>query len=230
MIGFIGLFTFFPFVLTVNGQSATGKTTRYWDCCKLSCGWKEHGSFKNGPVQSCDIHDKPLDDNGNTKSGCDNNGDAYTCSTQQPWAVNETVAYGFAAATIAGLSEAGWCCACYALKFNSGPVNGKTLVVQVTNTGADLGANHFDLQIPGGGVGLFNGCVAQWKSPPNGWGEKYGGVSTAKECCQLPRALRPGCKWRFGWFKNAANPTMTFTRVPCPVEITDKSKCIRTDD
>ncbi|KAI6198765.1 Aurora kinase [Aphelenchoides besseyi] len=220
MIGFIGLFALLPFVSIVSGKIATGKTTRYWDCCKPSCAWKQHGSFKNGPVQSCDVHDKPVDDN--TDSGCQG-GSAYTCSTQQPWAVNDTTSYGFAAATIAGLKEAEWCCACYKLMFTSGPVSGKTLVVQVTNTGADLGANHFDLQIPGGGVGLFNGCRAQWNSPPDGWGEKYGGVSSAKECCQLPRALRPGCKWRFGWFKNAANPAMKFERIPCPVEIIEKT-------
>lgn len=30
--------------------------------------------------------------------------------------------------------------------------------------------NHFDLQIPGGGVGLFNGCQSQWNAPADGWG------------------------------------------------------------
>ena len=39
------------------------------------------------------------------------------------------------------------------LTFTSGPVSGKKMVVQVTNTGGDLGDNHFDLQMPGGGVG-----------------------------------------------------------------------------
>jgi hypothetical protein len=33
-------------------------------------------------------------------------------------------------------------------------------------------ANHFDLQIPGGGVGIFNGCSSQWGAPNDGWGGK----------------------------------------------------------
>jgi hypothetical protein len=48
--------------------------------------------------------------------------------------------------------------------FTSGPVAGKKMVVQATNTGGDLGENHFDLLIPGGGVGIFNGCPAQYGS------------------------------------------------------------------
>ena len=47
------------------------------------------------------------------------------------------------------------------LTFTSGPVAGKTMIVQSTNTGGDLGENHFDIQMPGGGVGIFGsgrGC------------------------------------------------------------------------
>lgn len=64
---------------------------------------------------------------------------AYTCNDNIPWAVNDNLAYGFAAASISGKSEGDWCCACYELTFNSGPVSGKKMVVQVTNTGGDLG-------------------------------------------------------------------------------------------
>ena len=39
----------------------------------------------------------------------------------------------------------------------------------VTNTGGDLGNNHFDLQKPGGGVELLDGCSSQnsrvWSNP-----------------------------------------------------------------
>ncbi|KAI6212593.1 Cellulase [Aphelenchoides besseyi] len=202
MVQFIGLLALLPFVLTVNGQSGTGTTTRYWDCCKPSCSWPGKAQFKTGPVQTCGVDDKPLAD-ANTASGC-NGGGAYTCSSQQPWAVNDTTSYGFAAANIAGSNEAGWCCACYKLTFTSGPVSGKDMVVQVTNTGGDLGANHFDLQIPGG--------------------------DTADQCSQLPAALQSGCKWRFEWFQNADNPSMKFEKVSCPAEITAKSGCERADD
>lgn len=111
------------------------------------------------------------------------------------------MAYGFAAASIVGSTEGGWCCACYELTFTSGPVAGKKMVVQITNTGDDLGPegkkqNHFDLLMPGGGVGLFNGCAPQWNAPSEGWGVRYGGVSSLAQCSQLPSALQPGCKWR----------------------------------
>lgn len=64
---------------------------------------------------------------------------AYTCNNNIPWAVNNDLAYGFAAAHISGQSEQDWCCGCYELTFTSGPVSGKKMVVQVTNTGGDLG-------------------------------------------------------------------------------------------
>ena len=32
------------------------------------------------------------------------------------------------------------------------------MIVQATNTGGDLNHNHFDILLPGGGVGIFNGC------------------------------------------------------------------------
>ncbi|KAI6198685.1 Cellulase [Aphelenchoides besseyi] len=228
MVQFIGLLALLPFVLTANGQSGTGTTTRYWDCCKPSCSWPGKAQFKQGPVQTCGVDDKPLNDGGNTASGC-NGGGAYTCSTQQPWAVNDTTSYGFAAANIGGSSESQWCCACYKLTFTSGPVSGKDFVVQVTNTGADLGANHFDLQIPGGGVGLFNGCSAQWKAPSQGWGKQYGGIDTVDQCSQLPAALQSGCKWRFEWFKNADNPSMKFEKVADALKYCHQKKVIHRD-
>ncbi|KAF8864443.1 hypothetical protein BDZ45DRAFT_38270 [Acephala macrosclerotiorum] len=45
-----------------------------------------------------------------------------------------------------------------------------------TNTGGDLGANHFDLAIPGGGVGYFpQGCASQFDGV---WmGNQYGGYT-----------------------------------------------------
>ncbi len=65
---------------------------------------------------------------------------AFTCNNNQPFFVGDNnVAYGFAAAYLTGQTESGWCCACYELTFTSGPVNGQKMVVQVTNTGGDLG-------------------------------------------------------------------------------------------
>ncbi len=121
-----------PALMAVGtAAQSTGKTTRYWDCCKPSCGWPKKGNLSKGPVQTCDKNDRPLNDGGNTKSGCDSGGNAFMCSTQSPWAVNDNLAYGYAAVRIQGSTESAWCCACYELTFTSGPAQGKKLVVQV---------------------------------------------------------------------------------------------------
>ena len=100
--------------------------------------------------------------------------------------------------------------------------------MQVTNTGSDLGSGHFDLQLPGGGVGLFDGCTSQWGLPTSVWGQTYGGVSSRSDCSSLPAAIQPGCYFRFDWFMGADNPTMNFAEVACPVELQAKSNCART--
>lgn len=81
--------------------------------------------------------------------------------------------------------------------------------------------------MPGGGVGIFNGCKKQYNAPDNGWGERYGGVHSRDECNALPEAIREGCYWRFDWFQNSDNPTVDFRDVPCPDELTSKTHCKR---
>ncbi|KAL2258088.1 hypothetical protein VTK26DRAFT_8742 [Humicola hyalothermophila] len=218
-----------PSAVSAQGASGSGQTTRYWDCCKPSCAWPMKGNSPT-PVRTCDRNDSPLNDGGSTPSGCDPGGSAYMCSGQSPWAVNETVAYGWAAVNIAGSNEAAWCCASYELTFTSGPVAGKKMVVQATNTGGDLGYNHFDIAMPGGGVGLFNACTNQYGAPANGWGERYGGIRSKSECQGFPEALKAGCNWRFDWFMGADNPSVTFRQVACPAAITAKSGCVRQND
>lgn len=82
-------------------------------------------------------------------------------------------------------------------------------------------------QIPGGGVGQFNACTDQYGAPANGWGQRYGGVSSRAECDGFPAKLKTGCYWRFDWFKGADNPSVSFRQVTCPAEITNKSGCRR---
>lgn len=207
--------------------AATGKTTRYWDCCKGSASWPGK-ALVSAPVLAC-AKDGVTRVDATAQSVC-NGGTSYACNTNQPWAVNESLSYGFAAANLTGKAESDTSCACYALQFTSGPVIGKTFVAQVVNLGGDLGENHFDLLIPGGGVGIFNGCQSQWNAPSTGWGARYGGISTLAECSSLPAQLQAGCKWRFGWFRNADNPTVTFRRVKCPLEITQRTGCKRKDE
>jgi len=97
------------------------------------------------------------------------------------------------------------------------------MIVQITNTGADL-------QIPGAGVGIFNGCSKQWGAPNDGWGRRYGGVTTKAECSQLPAELRAGCEWRFSWFNSSDNPNAVYERVQCPKALTDITGCVLPDD
>ncbi|KAH7108502.1 hypothetical protein BKA62DRAFT_753170 [Auriculariales sp. MPI-PUGE-AT-0066] len=219
-IGFVAL----ALAFASNAQTA-GVTTRYWDCCKPSCGWTGKASV-NQPALSCDKGGSKLTDF-TIKNGCESGGTAFTCIDNQPWAINSTLAYGFAAVAISGSSEAAWCCECYELTFTSGAVSGQKMVVQATNTGGDLGSNHFDLLMPGGGVGIFNGCTSQFGSW-NG-GAQYGGVSSRSECDNLPSSVRNGCYWRFDWFKGADNPSITFKKTTCPSELIAKSGCKRND-
>ncbi|TVY46961.1 putative endoglucanase type K [Lachnellula occidentalis] len=225
------LLALLPYFMQVNSQSSgTGTTTRYWDCCKASCSWSNKLTLASGsnPVTSCDASDNPLTDY-DAASGC-NSGTSYMCSDQSPWAVSEDLAYGFAATTIAGGSESSWCCGCYELTFTSGAVQGKKMVVQATNTGGDLGANQFDIAMPGGGFGIFNGCTAEWGTPSTGWGQQYGGISARSDCDAFPDKLKAACYWRFDWFGNSDNPGVTFEQVACPAALTAKSGCVRASD
>ncbi|KAK0729250.1 glycoside hydrolase [Apiosordaria backusii] len=210
---------------SAQGAQGTGKTTRYWDCCKPSCAWPGK-STASSPVQTCDKNDNPLNDRGSTRSGCDSGGSAFMCSNQSPWAVNETVAYGWAAVNIAGSNEAAWCCSCYELTFTSGPVAGKKMVVQATNTGGIWGI--ITLILPCRGEGW--GYLMQYGAPPNGWGERYGGVASKSACASFPEKLKAGCNWRFDWFQGADNPDVRFRQVACPAAITAKSGCVRQRD
>lgn len=224
------LLALLPFFLAAPtlAVSGNGKTTRYWDCCKPSCSWSGKAALSSGPVGTCDKNDNPIS-SPDTKSACDG-GTAYMCSNESPWAVSDTLSYGFAATSIAGGTEASWCCQCYELTFTSGPVAGKKMIVQSTNTGGDLGSNHFDITMPGGGFGIFDGCTQQYGTPSTGWGNRYGGTTSRSQCDNFPAALKAGCYWRYDWFQNADNPDVTFQSVPCPRAITNKSGCVRADD
>lgn len=266
------LFGLLSAAATASALSGSGRSTRYWDCCKTSCAWSGKAAV-NQPVTTCDNNNNPVT-NANAPSGCDG-GSAFACANNSPWAVNDKVAYGFAATAIA--AESATCCACFKyvaplsslpttstdpsspvlscllfirgchrpyvgnesnkkkpcthshrITFTSGPVSGKTMVVQSTNTGGDLGSNQFDLMMPGGGVGLFDGCTRQYgRALP---GAQYGGISSRSECASFPAQLKAGCEWRFDWFQNADNPNFNFEQVQCPSEIVARSNCRRNDD
>ncbi|HEY5958925.1 MAG TPA: hypothetical protein VIV60_20340, partial [Polyangiaceae bacterium] len=93
-----------------NGQQ--GKTTRYWDCCKPSCGWKANAQAggKSSPATSCS-KDGSATVGADTQSVCAG-GSAYQCNWGAPWQAGTNVSYGYAATT--GNSNCG---KCYQLDF-----------------------------------------------------------------------------------------------------------------
>ncbi|KFX92692.1 hypothetical protein O988_07166, partial [Pseudogymnoascus sp. VKM F-3808] len=70
----------------------------------------------------------------------------------------------------------------------------------------------------------------QYGTPSTGWGAQYGGISSRSQCDAFPEKLKAGCYWRFDWFQNADNPSVSFQSVACPLAITNKSGCVRADD
>nr|XP_023016323.1 endoglucanase-like [Leptinotarsa decemlineata] len=217
-----------PDIIPIDGGvEGDGISTLYWDCCSPSCASDRVIQTKNKiPVQTCQKDGiTPSRKEDNTKSGCMKGGTAYPCTNQSPYLVNETLAFGFSASSFHGGAETSHCCLCVLLSFKD-HLAGKQMLVQLINTGSDLGHNHFDLAIPGGGVGLFNmGCTYQWGAPVNGWGERYGGVSSIEECDELPDVLQEGCRFRFTFLEGDDNPALSFYQVKCPAELIDISKC-----
>lgn len=229
-----------------------GYATRYWDCCKSHCAWAANVPQGVAPETTCDRQDKRIfPAEPNRPSSCnDPTGEgAYACHDRHPWAVTDTLSYGFAAAPAVG----NVCGKCYRLRFTgegkygtkegARALLGKEMVVQATNIGYDVAGSQFDLMIPGGGVGLFDACTAQWKvSDPGVLGAQYGGFLTlcqgthgyddhsalktcvARKCGEIfgdgkfPK-LYDGCMWFVDWFQVADNPTFEAEEVACPAAI-----------
>ncbi|MDR0307001.1 MAG: hypothetical protein LBI42_09230 [Chitinispirillales bacterium] len=226
----ITLFTVF-FAAGVSAQQS-GRTTRYWDSCKPSCAWSNAGTCKD-----CDVRGNNLSgrDIVNACGGGGNpGGPAYTCMYQVPWAVNDNLAYGFAAS-----HTNGDCGKCFELTFTNTAISGKKMVVMVSNIGGDVGQTQFDLMIPGGGVGIYNSLTQQLQqngvSNPN-LGAQYGGFRQtcgANESCIRQMCdnnfgtaaladMKAGCYWFIDWFKMADNPNITYTSVNCPAELSGR--------
>lgn len=116
---------FYPELEQLNClHNLLGRTTRYWDCCKPSCGWPGKGPAN--PVHSCANNGYTIVDV-NQQSGC-NGGPAFACNNQAPWVINDTLSYGFAAFSADPNTP---CCHCYRLDFTSTAVAGKSMIVQV---------------------------------------------------------------------------------------------------
>ena len=65
------------------------------------------------------------------------------CSGLSPWAVSESMAYGFGTVSTATPS----CCSCYMLTFTSGPIVGKQMIVQAVNINSNVAPNQFAIAV-----------------------------------------------------------------------------------
>jgi hypothetical protein len=175
------------------------------------------------------------------------------CWGMAPFAVSDTLAYGYAAT-----SSGDVCGRCYQLQFTGASHNspgdpgsaalaGKTMIVQATNIGYDVGGGQFDILVPGGGVGAFNACSAQWGVSNSELGAQYGGLLAAckqelgynaslaqYKSCLINRCnsvfgsrglteLQRACTWYADWFQAADNPALKYKEVACPAELTSRS-------
>lgn len=61
-------------------------------------------------------------------------------------------------------------------------------------------------QIPGGNTSYAGACAIEYNVPNSVFGTENVGVSNRTDCDDLPAALKPGCQWRFDWFKDAVEP------------------------
>lgn len=218
-----------------GAQTQSGYATRYWDSCKPHCAWEGKG----GPVARTCHKDGSRAGTGET-SACDG-GPAGTCTDQTPQIVNDTIAYAFAA-TPGGGNDCG---KCYMLTFKGTgasatntptddahrSIKGKHLIVMASNIGYDVSHNQFDLMIPGGGNGAFNGCSQMGLSCA---GASHGGFLTtcnySKSClinmCNQEYAnntsMRNGCLFLANWMNAANNPEVDFVQVECPSALSAK--------
>ncbi|TCD68186.1 hypothetical protein EIP91_011357 [Steccherinum ochraceum] len=209
--------------VSVTAQQTAGTTTTTWDCCEPACGYTSNLSpGATGPVKSCNQN------NGVASAGAQNacftqGGGAFSCQTYQPIIVNSTLSYGFAGH---GNTATSSCCKCYQFTWTSGAGVGKSMIVQAINAGG-ITDTDFDIYTPGGGVGDYNACTAQYGAPAGGWGRQYGGVTSDAECSQLPSNLQAGCHWRWQWAGGDVNEwQITYEQVNCPSQLTSVSGCI----
>lgn len=239
-----------------------GFATRYWDACKQHCSWPEKVDANANPYKIekvCNIDGdeipaftKSVDETWlqGVVSACDG-GYAYTCIDMIPRAVNDTLAYAYAAAP--GSEANGVCGKCFQIQFTGvgkygtktahKKLQGKTLIVMATNIGYDVSENQFDVMIPGGGVGAFDALSKQLGVNNSQLGAQYGGLYTdcenslgadaphekLKSCvaekCNALFTKRPtlleGCLWFTTWYEAANNPELLYKEVTCPQALVD---------
>jgi hypothetical protein len=235
---------------TVDWQGTPGYATRFWDCCKPHCSWAANVPAGMEPLQTCQIDGASINPDPEAVSSCEG-GTAYVCYKFIPFAVDDSFSYGFAAT-----SSGDVCGKCFEIQFTGeghydntpGAValEGKRMIVMAINIGFDVGGGQFDILVPGGGVGAFNGCSTQWGISNDLLGAQYGGLLSAceqefgyydhealKNCLRAKNdelfrsrgltEMAEGLDWFIDWFEAADNPNLIYREIPCPQELIDIS-------
>ena len=234
-----------------GGMSGSGFASRYWDCCKPSCSWTNNAGAGN-EARQCDAQMNVIS-NPNESSMCDG-GRSTTCLSQIPFTIKgcDNLGFAFGAVPGAGPNVCGRCFLLsftgqgkYETKLNHKKLAQKKLVVMASNIGYDVAGGQFDVMIPGGGVGLFNGCA---NILGNNMGAQYGGLLSdcenevgwsgsdddiyrkRKECltnkCNTVFAskanAKAGCLFQATFMEAAGNPLHTFKEIECPQVLKDR--------
>lgn len=231
--------------IKTKGGGGTGWATRYWDCCKPHCSWPEHAGGNYS--KQCTNKGKSANTNWGDGSVC-SGGSQMTCTSQIPFTIDGCTDMAFAFAAVPA-ANGGQCGKCFQLTFtgtgkysndaNIKRLKGKKLIIMATNVGGDVQQGQFDIMIPGGGVGMFNGCSSM------GWGSQgaqYGGLlsecetetnyaagkykSCLTEKCNKSFAndaeAKKGCLFLADWMGAAGNPNHEYVEVECPQVLKDK--------
>lgn len=155
------------------------------------------------------------------------------CPDQAPfYDVASDMFMGFVAAP-SGLGGLGDCCDCYELSVDG---FSKSAVVQVTSHGQVNGL--FDLLVPGGGAGQFDGCGKVFPKHSTAAQDRFGGFHGGADCATVFQDFpqdAAACKWLFagGFFPypvpgsdvaGDAHATST-KRVECPAALNARSGC-----
>lgn len=207
-----------------------GFLTRFWDCCRPSCG-----------KGNCTSDGKTVENS--SSNACFGGGSGFACYNLAPFvdSTNQYVAYAF------GATNPQECGACYEIQFtgragcsdmsscpgSSSLLGFKTLYIQGLNTGSDVKQGQFDIMIPGGGVGMFNACSNEWGVSDLGSqnGGFFAGCNRDVTCynnkCNSVFSSKPdllaGCLWFSSWMAASDNPQITYTKVACPKQLSDRS-------
>jgi hypothetical protein len=225
---------------------ANGYATRFWDCCKPHCSWPNNPPPDMPPLQTCARDGISTQSDTLLESSC-SGGPAYVCYKLIPWAVNANLSYGYAATSSGDI-----CGRCFEIEFTgechygrspgAEAIQGKKMIVQAINIGYDVDGGQVDIMIPGGGVGLFDGCSTQWGISKSELGAQYGGLLSAcqeeygyQDLAALKNCLRAkndalfrsrgltqmaqGLDWFIDWYEAADNPNIITKEVPCPPEL-----------